>query len=145
MPARLPPIANRLPQLNPKECTVLVFLIAVLLAGAGVSAWHHHQVQKNLRTAQTAIVEDSIAKARSAVSDSQSAVHRSQSSALMDLNTASASEFDLLPGIGPAFAQRIIEYRTRHNGFKAIDELLQVPGIGPKKLEAIKDRVTVNR
>jgi competence protein ComEA len=63
----------------------------------------------------------------------------------MDLNTASASELDLLPGIGPALAQRIIEYRGKHGGFKTIEELKQVPGIGPKKLEAIRDRVTVGR
>jgi competence protein ComEA len=131
--------------MNTKERTVLVFLIAVMLAGAGVSAWHHHQVQKNLRAARVAIVEDSTARARSALDTAQSAGGTSQSAVLIDLNTASASELDLLPGIGPTLAQRIIEYRDRHNGFKTIDELRQVSGIGPKKLEAIKDRVTVRR
>jgi comEA protein len=130
--------------MNSKERTVLVFLIAVMLAGAGVSAWHHHRVQKNIRAARAAIVEDSTARAQSALETAQSAVRISQSAVLIDLNTASASELDLLPGIGPALAQRIIEYRNRRNGFKTVGELLQVSGIGPKKLEAIKDRVTVN-
>ncbi len=130
--------------MNSKERTVLVFLIAVMLAGAGVSAWHHHQVQKNLRAARAAMIEDSTARAQSALDTAQSAVRSLQSAVLIDLNAASASELDLLPGIGPALAQRIIEYRSRHNGFKTIDELRQVSGIGPKKLEAIKDRVTVN-
>jgi competence protein ComEA len=129
----------RLPQMNPKERTVLVFLIAVALAGAAVSAWHHHRLQRNLE-----IIQSAIHAPQPAPDSTQSAVRNPQSAALIDLNTASAGEFDLLPGIGPALAQRIIEYRTAHGGFKAVDELRQVSGIGPKKLEAIKDRVTVS-
>jgi competence protein ComEA len=125
--------------MNSKERTVLVFLIAVMLAGAGVSAWHHHQVQKNLK-----IIQSAVRTRQSALDSAQSAVRSPQSAVLVDLNTATASELDLLPGIGPALAQRIIEYRSKHNGFKTVDELRQVSGIGPKKFEAIKDRVTVS-
>jgi len=58
--------------------------------------------------------------------------------ASVNINTANEEELDTLPGIGPAMARRIIEYRTQHNGFQSIDELDQVKGIGPKKLVNIK-------
>ncbi len=60
----------------------------------------------------------------------------------VDLNTASAAELTALPGIGPAKAQAIIEYRETAP-FKSADELVQVKGIGQKLYEQIKDKVTV--
>lgn len=56
----------------------------------------------------------------------------------ISLNTASASELDRLPGVGPATAAKILEYRREHGGFSSVDELLAVRGIGPKKLADIK-------
>jgi competence protein ComEA len=62
---------------------------------------------------------------------------------LVDINTADATQLDILPGIGPALAQRIIDYRTQHGPFHSIDGLQQVSGIGEAKYAAIKDLVTV--
>ncbi len=61
----------------------------------------------------------------------------------LNLNTATAAELETLPGIGPALAQRIVDYRTEHGPFSAIEGLMEVPGIGEGKFEAIKDLVTV--
>ncbi len=61
----------------------------------------------------------------------------------VNLNTATAAELEALPGIGPALAQRIIEYRTQHGPFASVDDLLAVSGIGPAKLEQLRPYVTV--
>ena len=61
----------------------------------------------------------------------------------IDLNTASVEQLQLLPGIGESIAQRIIEYRSQHNGFSAIEELIQIYGIGEKKFEQIKQYITI--
>jgi len=62
----------------------------------------------------------------------------------VDINTAGAGELERLPGIGPVLAQDIIVYRKNRGGFKAIDELKNVKGIGNKKFEKIKALVTIS-
>jgi competence protein ComEA len=61
----------------------------------------------------------------------------------IDLNTAAAADLDALPGIGPALAQRILDYRRDHGPFKTIDDLQKVSGIGPAKMEKLKPYVIV--
>jgi competence protein ComEA len=60
----------------------------------------------------------------------------------IDLNTATQEMLDSLPGIGPKIAEKIIAYRARVP-FKTVDDLANVSGIGPKKLEALRSQVTV--
>ena len=50
-------------------------------------------------------------------------------------------ELDKLDGVGPAIAQRIIDYRTENGGFKSVEEIKLVPGIGDKMFEKIKDEI----
>ncbi|MBV8480957.1 MAG: ComEA family DNA-binding protein [Actinobacteria bacterium] len=59
----------------------------------------------------------------------------------LDLNTASAEQLDALPGVGPATAQKIVDYRQQHGPFHTVDELEGVPGIGPSKLAQLKGLV----
>ena len=59
----------------------------------------------------------------------------------LDLNTASVEQLDALPGVGPATAQKIVDYRQAHGPFRSIDELEAVPGIGPAKLAELKGLV----
>jgi competence protein ComEA len=63
---------------------------------------------------------------------------------LLNINTASVSELDeKLPGIGPALAQRIVDYRTSNGPFAHIEDIKNVSGIGEKRFEDLKDMITV--
>jgi competence protein ComEA len=61
----------------------------------------------------------------------------------VNLNTATLAQLDTLPGVGPVLAQRILDYRTGHGGFKSVNELRQVDGIGDARFEQLKDLVAV--
>ena len=63
--------------------------------------------------------------------------------AVVNLNTADLAGLEALPGVGPATAQAIVDYRQSHGRFDAVDDLLDVKGIGPAKFAAIKAHVTV--
>jgi len=62
---------------------------------------------------------------------------------LVNINTASLEELDSLPSIGPSLAQRIIDYREQNGPFINIEDVINVPGIGPGNYERFKDLITV--
>ena len=63
--------------------------------------------------------------------------------AAVNINTASVQELQTLPNIGPAKAQAIVEYRTQHGGFKSIEEIQKVKGIGEATFEKMKADISV--
>jgi competence protein ComEA len=61
----------------------------------------------------------------------------------VNLNTATLAELQTLPGIGETRASEIVAYRESHGGFQSIEEIQEVPGIGPVMFERLKDRIVV--
>jgi competence protein ComEA len=80
---------------------------------------------------------------RSSVGAVPGVVPAATAGAQINVNTASATELEALPGIGEVLAQRIVDYRTEHGPFSAVDDLLDVTGIGDVILGDIRDQVTV--
>ncbi|MFH8218481.1 helix-hairpin-helix domain-containing protein [Streptomyces sp. NPDC018057] len=60
----------------------------------------------------------------------------------VSLNTATADQLETLPGVGPVLAQHIVDYRTRHGGFRSVQELRQVTGIGDRRFADLRGLVT---
>src|SRR5690606_15479306 len=61
----------------------------------------------------------------------------------IDLNTATQADLEMLPRIGPALAQRILDWREENGRFRAVEDLLAVPGIGEKLLAGLREKVRV--
>lgn len=62
---------------------------------------------------------------------------------LVNLNTATLDQLESLPGIGPSLGQRILDYRQEHGPFKSVDDLMNVSGIGEKRMADLRSKVTV--
>jgi len=63
----------------------------------------------------------------------------------VNINTADVKELESLPGIGPAKAQAIVDYRKEHGPFTTVDDLSKVQGIGPKMLEQLRNQIEVGK
>ena len=85
---------------------------------------------------------DTLPKPRKSSVDGDSLAVDSTDSKLIDVNRANVKQLIALPGIGPALATRIVDYRERNGPFARVDELTRVKGIGPAKLERIRVLVT---
>jgi competence protein ComEA len=108
--------------LTPRERKVLVFLGILIFCGA------------LLRFLNVKINN---------VSASTNNQNQIQEAIPININTASLADLEKIPGIGPEIASRIIEYRATHGKFSSFDDLKEVKGIGGKKLEKMKDSITL--
>ncbi|MGC8797276.1 MAG: ComEA family DNA-binding protein [candidate division WOR-3 bacterium] len=111
--------------MNRRELVVVIFLSAVFLSGALINTYKKWQLRRQLATLPVAL----------------SYPAEVQTDTLIDINTATIEQLDALPGIGPVLAQRIIAYRERHGGFKDVNELRKISGIGPKRFAAIRELI----
>ncbi|MGI6119811.1 MAG: helix-hairpin-helix domain-containing protein [Desulfosporosinus sp.] len=71
------------------------------------------------------------------------AAYPSSAGEKININTAGAAELDKLTGVGPALAERILQYRSEHGPFSRVEDLEKVSGIGPKTFEKMASQVTV--
>lgn len=137
---------------NRRERIAICILILALLVGIAVIQIHHRMLSQN---PDDLTPEDSIAVSKLAEFTQtlkESPVDSAEAGAIeklpyspfpININKAAAAELEALPGIGPVLAERIINYRQLYGPFTAIDSLINVSGIGKRKLSKITGLITI--
>jgi competence ComEA-like helix-hairpin-helix protein len=119
------------------EQKILLFLAVLFVSGTAIKIYRAaiappHDTSYDYRDSDSVFAARSVPAAPSSL--------RQQP---VNINTAGIEELDGLPGVGPAMARQIVEYRTNHGPFKSLQELRSIKGMGPKKLEKLQPMVTV--
>jgi comEA protein len=122
---------------TPQETKALIFLVAALLVGSGITLYkktHTQFASELVPLGREAVVSPNDMKQSSLVPDAK----------LLNINSATAEELQLLPGLGPNLSRRVVEYREVHGGYSKIEDIMQVNGIGPKTFQRIKEYISVD-
>lgn len=127
-------------QFKPELLLVTIVLIFFAFAGGFYLGSQNRSDENGIQVSRQSVLPSPSASAQESSAPQESSV---QTDGLLNINTASRAELTELPGIGETIAQRIIDYREAHGGFSSIEELEQVSGIGSKRLDAIRDYITV--
>jgi competence protein ComEA len=121
-----------------------------LVAAGGLSAKANRDwVEKNLNKAEKLVdgqkiyIPNQVESEKLKVESNKILGSSTTETKIVRINTATAEQLDTLSGIGPAMAERIIDYRTKNGGFKNVEELKLVSGIGDKLFEKIKDNIAL--
>lgn len=118
--------------LTKQEKYIISFLIAGALCGVGYSYYRKFHPPLDIRFRKSVLEDESLQKELDRLLEQEKSVN---------INSASFEELVKLKGIGPVLANNILEYRRKNGAFRSKEELQKVPGIGPGKFEAIKDRI----
>ncbi len=141
---------------TPQERKALLFLVIVLVVGSGITLYkkyHSDFAPELLLKPQANAVRSNLAPSNLNLPAESSRVNSKEISTSViseekvrqvNLNSATQYELEKLPSIGPILAKRIVEYRKQNGGFKKIEEIQKVQGIGKKIFEAIKNQIAVN-
>ena len=133
---------------TPTESRIAAGLAIIVLVGTGILLIRQFTrstspVNFEVYTIPVIAEADSAARGNLTRNDRTEPRPASQVGDRLNINKADYAELLQLPGIGPVLATRIIEYRDLNGPFPAVDSLILVPGIGPKKLQAIRLQVIV--
>lgn len=121
---------------TPQETKALLFLLAALLVGSGITLYKRSHPQ----FAPELIIEE---KRTGPEPQGQSALPDEPVETKLDINQATTAQLQLLPHIGPALSKRIVEYRETNGRFERIEDLMQVQGVGPKTFQKIREYIAV--
>jgi competence protein ComEA len=138
----------RMLELTPDEKKVIIFFLAVNVAGLGVLAYKRTHPASLPGLSATAAGLPATADPAAAMTGTATAACAGRPgkellTGTVDVNTADLRSLQRLPGIGPAMAQRIVDYRRQTGKFRTPRELSNVRGIGPKKLKLLLEHVSV--
>lgn len=126
---------------TPQERNIIFALSLLLLLGIFVKIIKEKVFPDSTETLKLIAVSEEI---KSNYSDVKSAVSIEDSLiALININEADATELVSLPGVGTKLAEKVLKTRDQLGGFKSIEDLLKVPGIGAKKFKKIHSKVTL--
>jgi competence protein ComEA len=143
---------------KPAEIRIILFLSFLAIAGSVVTLLQRYNKLSQLELnafapkgeyrysytpSDPAQPDTSEAPGNSSPSGWPAPAQPDESGEKIDLNHAGLYDFESLPGIGPVLAAKIIAHRDSVGGFKSIDDLLEVKGIGPAKYSAIKNKVYI--